>query len=398
MKDIKTKKQWEFDDTANENKSQQNEMYNQDPFSAESWFVENIDNKEPVVEEKQSWEDYIVTEDEVTTPIVINIKDNQSTVKNSENEDASATAKLPKNNKPINKKPLVISLCAIVVVLSIVLGVIFIPDWNDDIPIDTNIPVEEQVNDGYISADDETDFSEEYVENISGEDLITLDEESDDSSTDEGTTNKNPLKETTAKNNSTSNNERPTLPNVIGMTEQQAIIVLNDFIKENNLITDSPPVEVYKWYRSDTEKGIVFDCNYSAPEGADYYDNISIHVSMGDGDKAWSPWSETIDVPNGYTALGYGSPYEYYTSLNNDDTIEVETSGPHERKRIVYRDRNNNNVKTEAWSEWEKSDCWYPFDEGEEYIGYDESTGYTKYYETQKNKVFYRWRYCQTYH
>lgn len=322
--------------------------------------------------------------DETVLPVV-NIEDNQSLIKGNEIEDESTTEKLPKNNKSTNKKPLVISLCAIVVVLSIFLGVIFIPDWNDDIPIDTNITVEEQVNDGYIFADDETDFSEDGEEYISDEDLINSDEESDDNPIDEGTTKK------------TTSSSTPQCPNLIGLKEDEAVKIARTFEIENDLNTIDDEIYVYYFYNDNMPEGYVFEYSADYNKSNNYYDDISICVSMGDGEKAWSTLSETINVPTGYTPTGYGSPYEVYSKSGCDD-IEVEELGPYERKRVIYKDSTGNVVKTEAWSEWKESDVYYPYDEGEEYIGYDESTGYTKYYETQKNKAFYRWRYCETYH
>lgn len=304
-------------------------------------------------------------------------------------------SKVPKKSIA-SKKSLLFVLCTVTLAVFVLLGVIFIPDWNDDIPIDNDLPTEEQFDDDYISVDDEIQSSDFSEEDVLSEESTTSDEESYDAQAEENTTKKTTSKETTTKNNSTSSNKRPSLPNVIGMTQQQAITILNDFIKENNLRTDSP-IGVIKSYRNDSKKGTVFDCYYSAPDGPNYYDNITINVSMGDGEKAWSTLSETINVPTGYTPTGYGSPYEVYSKSGCDD-IEVEELGPYERKRVIYKDSTGNVVKTEAWSEWKESDVYYPYDEGEEYIGYDESTGYTKYYETQKNKVFYRWRYCETYH
>ncbi len=100
-----------------------------------------------------------------------------------------------KNNNIKDKKSLVILLCSIALALSVVLGVIFISDWDNDVPA-------EQV--GYVSEDNETDFSEHGEEYISDENLTNSDKESttldnkvNDIQTEENTTKKNYIKETT---------------------------------------------------------------------------------------------------------------------------------------------------------------------------------------------------------
>lgn len=116
-------------------------------------------------------------------------------------------SKVPKKSIA-SKKSLRFVLCTVTLAVFVLLGVIFIPDWNDDIPIDNDLPTEEQFDDGYILDDEIQSF--DFSEEVLSEESTTLDNAEKDTQKEENVTNKNSSKETTTKNNSTSSNKRPT--------------------------------------------------------------------------------------------------------------------------------------------------------------------------------------------
>ena len=132
-----------------------------------------------------------------------------------------------KNSKIKNKKSLVVVLCSIALAVSVVLGVIFIPDWDTDVYVDNGLPSKEQTEFSYIPI---------YTETSSN-----VDEES---TTDE---NKSKItkkeKKTTRKNNegeiTTSVTEEPET------TTRVAISETTTNKGENSSITDSTTKKLF---------------------------------------------------------------------------------------------------------------------------------------------------------
>lgn len=284
-----------------------------------------------------------------------------------------------KNNNIKNKKSLVVVLCSIALALSVVLGVVFIPDWDTNIPVDNNTSFEEQVDDSYISADNETDFSDDE-EFVSNEDLTNISEASNEVQIDESTTKKTTSKETTTKNNSPSNNKKPNsnsdnsyingdggivyedsntvwyeIPNVNDMTVTEAKKNLSEFnveieymysdiYQENTVIWHSP--EIYTEVPKGTKPTIV------------------LTVSAGPAEDAWSEWS--TEKPSGDN-LYIEEEYYYRERTIKRANIEVF----------------NQDAIVGPWSEWVPGSR-YP--DGK--VWFD---GSNKGYEVE-NQTFYRWR------
>lgn len=371
-------------------------MKTDDRFDAQSWdsmydeptekkikYEDDVEETEVVYEQEDIYTDNMLPID--SNVPVESMNNEQGTEKND-------------NEKKKKLKIIFIAVLSVALLIGLIFGIIHLCIWfGDSNPEGGNDGSHQEYAANTLNNDADTNNETSGFED---DDLMngTGDESLASSKNDEITGNKtdSPIfsDEITNENIPTNNNSE--FPDIVGLKEDDAMKIISDYVDKyypNSQEQGGYIDTIYSYKNEDNNmpKGYVYDCEYN---GAIC---INVYVSMGDGEEAWSPWSETIDVPNGYVSTGYGSPYEVYSKAGFND-IEVEESVVHERRRIVYKDNNENIVRTEVWSEWEVSDCWYPFNEGEEYVGYDENTGYSKYYQTQKNKVFYRWRYCETYH
>lgn len=238
-----------------------------------------------------------------------------------------------------------------------------------------------------ISSDSVTDIDEQQSfkedEDLLSEESSTSDNETDNAQTEESTTKKATSNETTTKNNSTSNKKRPTLPNVKDMKEEEAIKLLKNYSKE---------IHVSYYYTGDVAKGCAIKCEYTYSNSETDLET-DLAISMGSGNSAWSGWQDGLpdwyneeSMYPGMSSLGNG--YEAFYVGDNIYEIDVSCMA---RTRMVYKDSDNNIVKTEEWSNWyEEKKVGSGFFEN--YCSYDDTTDLTAYEQLEK-KVIHRWRY-----
>lgn len=272
-----------------------------------------------------------------------------------------------KNSNIKNKKSLVVVLCSIALAVSVVLGVVFIPDWNTDIPVGNDLQIEEQVNDDYMPSDVETYFSndEKYVSN---EDLTNISEESNKPQTEEITTKKTSSKETTINKNS---GNTFNVNDLVGLSESEA----KTKAKKAGL-----DVATYRYYHKDTPIGKVIFAEYFA-----HLNYVELHISTEK--QKWSKWS--TEKPKGWDGTGHTTDDEngfYYDNCYiNGEHIDIQECSGY-RTRIIYLDEYGNIDETESWSDWVE----YPSEPIFPGISYNEFTG--EYTETEVETI-YRWRY-----
>ena len=310
------------------------------------------------------YEDFKVSEDNSNEseikPYNLNASDWSVGDTEQENNEDNQMQEVPETSgkHKMSKKNVIICVIACVIILIIIVCIAFFVGNNNKNEISEFI-------------DEDNTYYDENNDtlNVDGAETTTKEKEETTTKAKAEKTTKAKADTTTNKKQNTNNKETTTVKSTDQVTlwwPGSESNVKEDFGEDFNL-------EIVYVYSSTTEKGYMYDMNPSAGSVVEKGSTITVYISLGDVQDAWSDWSEEI--------------------ISDNPNVEYE-----EKKQYRYKDYTEHysgeelvDIQEDDWSDWVDGSVPEGFGDRSWYTDLDEGLEYCLYSEVEERTV-YRYR------